>query len=327
MSKAILFYQPGAPDVQSIETVAVAATGDNEVAINVQAIGLNRSDLNFRQGLHPMKPLSPSCNGAEAVGIIESIGVKVTGFQVGDYVAVVPHMDPQRGTYAERIVVAAERVMPACQSLSVLENAALWASYMTAYGGLIETAQLAAGEYVIINAASSSVGLAAIQIANSVGAHAIALTRDKGKRDRLRACDASSVLISNDDDLVEQLSKATNGKGARVVFDPVGGTTTISLAAAMAERGIYVLYGVLSGEQTPFPVALAFEKLISMTVFRLDYINRPEELGRAKAFLDSKLAEGLLTPIIDKVFAFDEVVEAHRYMESNQQFGKIVLKL
>ena len=327
MTKAILFYQPGPPEVQRIETVAVADPGDSEVRIKVQAIGLNRSDLNFRQGLHPMAPLSPSCNGAEAVGVIESIGSNVTSFAVGDSVAVVPHMDPQKGTYAEHIVIAAERVMPASQSLSVLENAALWASYMTAYGGLIETAQLSAGDCVIINAASSSVGLAAIQIANSVGAQAIALTRDKDKLAKLLDAGATEVLISSDVNLAVQLKQATGGKGARVVFDPVGGNGTTTLAGGMADRGIYVIYGALSADATLFPVAAAFEKLITMTVFRLDYISHPEELDRAKNFLNTKLAEGLLTPIIDKVFAFEDVVEAHRYMESNQQFGKIVLKI
>lgn len=327
MTKAILFYQPGGPDVQRIETVTVAEPSDGEVRIRVQAIGLNRSDLNFRQGVHPMKPLSPSCNGAEAVGVIDSVGANVMGFAVGDSVAVVPHMDPQKGTYAEQIVVAAERVMPASQTLTALENAALWASYMTAYGGLIETAQLSAGDYVIINAASSSVGLAAIQIANSVGAHAIALTRAKDKLPKLLDAGAAEALMSGDDNLAEQLSQATGGRGARVVFDPVGGSATVVLASAMAERGTYVIYGALSGEVTPFPVSAAFEKLITMTVFRLDYVNHPQELGRAKEFLDAKLAEGLLTPIIDRVFAFEDVVEAHRYMESNQQFGKIVLKV
>lgn len=327
MNKVIHFYQPGPPEVQRIETVSVPEPGDGEVLIKVQAIGLNRSDLSYRQGFHPMAAPSPSCNGAEAVGIIEATGSHVSGLAVGDFVAVIPHMNPQKGTYAHYITVAAERVMPASPALSVLDNAAFWASYMTAYGGLIDTAQLSAGDYVIINAASSSVGLAAIQIANSVGATAIALTRDQGKRDRLLAAGATQVLISSDAHLAEQLDEATGGKGARVVFDPVGGHATTTLAGAMAYRGIYVIYGVLSTDPTLFPVAAAFEKLINMTVFRLDYVNRPDEFPAAKQFLDSKLAEGALSPVIDQVFSFEDVIGAHQYMESNQQFGKIVLNI
>jgi NADPH:quinone reductase-like Zn-dependent oxidoreductase len=326
MPKAIRFYEPGRPEVQRVEDVQVPPPGPGELRIRVQAIGLNRSDLIFRSGHHPMTPPSPSGNGAEAAGFVESVGAGVHEFAPGDAVVVVPHMNPERGTYGELIVIAADRVMKAAQQLNMLENAAFWSAYLTAYGGLIQVGGLAEGDSVVIPAASSSVGLAAIQIANAMGAVPIALTRDAGKLERLHAAGAGHAFLSTRDDLATEL-KRCSGSGARVIFDPVGGPGTLVLAQAMAQRGNYVLYGLLSGEMTPFPAGAAFDNLLWMSVFRLDFVNHPEDLAGGKAFLEHHLARGALKPTIDRVFAFEDVVEAHRYMEQNRQFGKIVLQI
>lgn len=325
MTKVIQFYESGEPEVQRIEDVVVSQPGPGEVRIRVAAIGLNRSDLIFRSGHHPMKPRSPSGNGAEAAGVVECIGEGVTDFTVGEDVCVVPHMNPERGTYGELINVAASRVMKASPHLTLAENGAFWASYLTAWGGLIEEGSLVEGDFVIIPAASSSVGLAAIQIAKMVGAVPIAITGSESKIAALTDAGATHVLLSSDKELAAHIMTITAGVGARVVFDPVGGEQTLVLASAMAKRGIYVLYGVMSGGVTPFPVAAAFEKLLTMTIFRLDFVNRPEELPRAMAFLEQGLVRGQLKPVIDSTFPFDEVVKAHHYMASNRQFGKIVL--
>lgn len=327
MTRLIQFYETGGPEVQRIEEVVVPAPGPGEVRIRVAAIGLNRSDLIFRSGHHPMKPPSPSGNGAEAAGVVESVGAGVSGFAVGEEVCVVPHMNPQRGTYGELINVAASMVMKASPHLTMVENGAFWASYLTAWGGLVEEGKLAAGDFVVIPAASSSVGLAAIQIARMLGAIPIALTGSESKMEALSAAGATHVLHSSDRDLAAQIMAISAGVGARVVFDPVGGDLTMVLASAMAKRGIYVLYGVMAGGVTPFPVGPAFEKLLAMTIFRLDFVNRPEELPRALAFLEEGLARGVLKPVIDSTFMFEEVVKAHQHMASNRQFGKIVLTL
>jgi NADPH:quinone reductase-like Zn-dependent oxidoreductase len=327
MSKAIRFYEPGPADVQRLDDIEVPAPGAGEVRIRVQAIGLNRSDLTFRSGQHPTKPFLPSGNGAEAAGIIESVGAQVREFAPGDAVVVVPHMNPERGTYGELIVIAADRVMKAAPQFDSLQNAAFWASYLTAYGGMIQVGQLAAGDYVVLPAAASSVGLAALQIANAIGAIPIGLSRSADKLPQLRAAGAHHALLSTRDDLASELMRCTGGRGARVIFDPVGGAGALILAQAMAQHGRYVLYGVLSGENTPFPLASAFDNLLSMMVFRLDFVNHPENLPAGKAFLDHHIARGTLNPKIDKIFAFDEVIAAHRYMEQDGQFGKIVMRL
>lgn len=327
--KIVQFYSPGNAAVQQIEQAPIPPVGPRDIRIKVAAIGLNRSDITYRSGHHPIKPPSPSCNGAEAVGYVDAIGSEASewGFTHGQRVAVAPHMNPERGTYAEYICVAAERVLTVPEKLTDLEAAAFWASYMTAYGGLIYQAQLAEGDAVIIPAASSSVGLAAIQIAEAVGAIPIALTRSPAKKERLNAMGLAHVFLADAEDLPEQILHCTGGKGARVVFDPVGGNTTPVLAQAMAANSIYVLFGVLRPEATPFPVMAAFQKQLSMTVYKLDIINQPEVMRAAQTFLQHHLARGALKPLIDRVFDFDEMVAAHEYMESNQQFGKIVIQL
>lgn len=326
MTRVIRFHQTGGPEVQKIEELPLPPPGPGQVQIRVQAIGVNRSDLLYRAGLHPLQPVMPSGNGSEASGVVVDTGAGVSGFAPGERVTVVPRMAPEEGTYAEVINMAEKYVMKATPWLSTAEEAAFWASFLTAYGGLIDAGGLVAGDFVVLPAASSTVGLAAIQIANAIGATPLAVTRSASKAERLREAGAARVIVSGRDDLAGEIIHATGGRGARVVFDPVGGEQTLALAEGMARGGRYVLYGAMGG-QTPFPVMAAFDKLITMGVFRLDYGNRLEELPRGRAFLENGLAKGLLHPVIDRTFPFEAVVEAHRYVESDRQFGKVVLTL
>jgi NADPH:quinone reductase-like Zn-dependent oxidoreductase len=211
-------------------------------------------------------------------------------------------------------------------SLSAIEAAAVWMQYVTAYGALVDIAGLKSGDAVVIPAASSSVGLAAIQIANRVGATPIALTRGRGKQQALQNAGAAHVIVTNEQDLVAEVLAITRGKGARVVFDPVGGPTIVKLAQAMARFGILFIYGALSPEPTPLPLVEVLAK--SQTVrgyIMMEVTLNPGSLERAKRFINEGLGDGSLKPIIAKTFPLDQIVEAHRYLESNQQLGKIVV--
>jgi NADPH:quinone reductase-like Zn-dependent oxidoreductase len=193
--------------------------------------------------------------------------------------------------------------------------------YLTAYGALIDIAGLRPGETVVIPAASSSVGLAAIQIANKVGATPVALTRGRSKRQALKGAGAAHVIATDEQDLVGEVLATTGGKGARVVFDPVGGPTVEKLTKAMAGFGVLFLYGALSTEPTPLPL---FDVLVKGLTIR-GYTTDPARRERGKRFINEGLADGSLKPIIAKAFPLEQIVEAHRYLESNQQFGKIVV--
>jgi NADPH:quinone reductase-like Zn-dependent oxidoreductase len=191
---------------------------------------------------------------------------------------------------------------------------------------LIDIAGLTKGDAIVIPAASSSVGLAAIQIANKVGATPIALSRGTSKRQALLDAGAAHVIATDEQDLVKEIRGITGGEGARVVFDPVGGPTITKLVQASKQLGIVFLYGALSPEPTPLPL---FDLLGRWTTIRgyvmMEITNDPKRLDRAKKFIDDGLTDRSLTPIIARTFPLDQIVEAHRYLESNQQIGKVVV--
>src|SRR5438874_4703166 len=186
MAKVVRFHEVGGPEVLKIEEVEVPPPGKGEVQIRIHALGLNRAEQMFRTGIYISQPKFPARNGYEAAGMVAAIGEGVEGFKMGDAVSVIPGFDlNDYAFYGELANAPASLVAHHPPSLSWVEAAAIWMQYMTAYGALIDIAGLTSGDAVVIPAASSSVGLAAIQIANRVGATPIALTRGGSKRQAL----------------------------------------------------------------------------------------------------------------------------------------------
>ena len=326
-ARIVRFHQTGGPEVLKIETVDVPSPVSGEVRIRVKALGLNRAEVMFRSGQYLEQPIFPARLGYEAAGIVESIGKGVEGLAVGDAVSTVPAFSQnQYGVYGELAVVPATAVMKHPPSLSWQQAAAVWMQYLTAYGALVGIADIKAGETVLIPAASSSVGIAASQIANMIGAIPIALTRSETKRRALMDLGFRHVIATDEQDLVAEVRKLTAGEGARVVFDPVGGPTVAKLTAAMAQRGILFQYGALSTEPTPLPLMDVLGKSLTIRGYVLFEVTGDlVQLKRAEQFVVSGLSSGKLTPVIAKTFSLDQIVEAHRYLESNTQIGKIVV--
>ncbi|HEV3164388.1 MAG TPA: zinc-dependent alcohol dehydrogenase family protein [Isosphaeraceae bacterium] len=327
MAKVVRFHEIGGPEVLRIEELEVPPPGKGEVQIRVHALGLNRAESMFRSGRYLEEPKFPARLGYEAAGTIAAVGPGVEGFKVGDAVSTIPSFSQnEHGVYGTLADVPANAVVHHPASLSWVEAAAVWMQYLTAYGALIDIAGLTKGDTVVIPAASSSVGLAAIQIAKRVGATPIALTRGSSKRKALLDAGAAHVVATEEQDLVVEILKLTGGKGARVVFDPVGGPTFTKLAQATARLGIIFLYGALSLEPTPLPLFEVFGKWITIRGYVLwEITSDPKRLERGKQFVNAGLADGSLKPIIARTFPLEQIVEAHRYLESNQQFGKIVV--
>lgn len=327
MAKVVRFHQTGSPDVLKIEEEQVPPPATGEIQLKVHAIGLNRAESMFRSGQYLEAPVLPARLGYEAAGTVAAIGPGVSGLSVGDAVSTVPNFSlNQYGVYGELANVPVSAVARHPASLSWTEAAAIWMQYLTAYGALVDIADLKAGEFVLIPAASSSVGIAAIEIANLLGAIPIALTRRSGKRAALLGAGAKHVIASEEQDLVAEVDRITAGKGARVVFDPVGGPAIAKLAEATAEGGIIFQYGALSPEPTPLPLFTLLGKRLTIRGYLLFEITTdPQRLERAKAFVAQGLASGQLKPVIAKTFPLEQIVEAHRYLESNQQIGKIVV--
>lgn len=327
MARVVRFHQTGGPEVLKIEDEQVPAPAAGEIQIKVHAIGLNRAESMFRSGQYLETPVLPARLGYEAAGTVAAIGAGVSGFSVGDAVSTVPNFSlNQYGVYGELANVPVSAVARHPASLSWTEAAAIWMQYVTAYGALVNIADLKAGEFVLIPAASSSVGLAAIEIANLLGAVPVALTRRGDKRAALLGAGAKHVVATEEQDLVAEVNRITGGKGARVVFDPVGGPTLAKLAEATAQGGIIFQYGTLSPEPTPLPLFTLLGKQLTVRGYILFEITTdPQRLERAKAFVVQGLASGQLKPVIAKTFPLEQIVEAHRYLESNQQIGKIVV--
>jgi NADPH:quinone reductase len=327
MSRVVRFYETGGPEVLRIEEIKIPPPGHGEVQIRIHALGLNRAEVMFRTGQYLSAPRFPARPGYEAAGTVAAIGEGVMGFKIGDAVSVIPGFDlNDYGLYGDLANAPASLVAHHPPSLSWVDAAAVWMQFMTAYGALIDIAHLKRGETVVIPAASSSVGLAAIQIANRVGAIPVALTRGQSKRHALRGAGAAHVIVTDEQDLVAEILAITGGKGARVVFDPVGGPTVEKLTKAMARYGILFIYGALSTQPTPLPLYEVLGKGLTIRGYTLfEVTTDAARRERGKRFINEGLADGGLKPIIARTFPLERIVDGHRYMESNEQFGKIVV--
>ena len=325
-AKVVRFHKLGGPEVLVLEEVELNPPGPNEVQMQIHALGLNRAEVMFRSGQYLEQPKLPARLGYEAAGTITAVGSKVQDFKPGDAVSLVPSFSlNEYGVYGDRANVPVHAVVRHPANLSWIEAAAVWMQFLTAYGALIEIAQLNSADTVLIPAASSSVGLAAIQIANRIGAVPIALTRKSSKRQQLLEAGAKHVIATEEQDLVAEVMKQTAGKGARVVFDPVAGPTLMKLAQATSKSGILILYGALSPEPTTLPLLDTLGKLLTIHGYVLfELTSNSDRLNRAIKFVTAGLADGTLKPIIAKTFPLEQIVDAHRYMESNTQFGKII---
>ncbi len=327
MAKIVRFHQTGGPEVLTINEEPVHPPANDEVQIKVHAIGLNRAESMYRTGLYLEPPLLPTRIGYEASGEITAIGEGVTTFKVGDAVSTIPAFSMnQYGSYGELVNMPVHAVAKHPANLSWQEAASIWMQYTTVYGALIEIADIQAGDFVLITAASSSVGIAAIEVANMLGAVPIAMTRKSDKKETLLKLGAQYVIASEEQDIVQEVNKITNNKGVRVVFDPVAGPMLNKLADITALRGIIFQYGALSTEPTPLPLFVILGKQITIRGYTLfDLTADAARLEKAKQFVIAGTASGQLKPTIAKTFPFYQIVEAHRYMEANQQIGKIVV--
>ncbi|MNS02897.1 Quinone oxidoreductase 1 [compost metagenome] len=327
MTRVVRIHEYGDASVLKIDDINVPAPAADEVQIKVKAIGINRAEVMFRNHAYLQEAVFPSRLGYEAAGIVEAVGASVTDFAAGDKVSIVPSLDISHGgTYGELVNVPARLVVKHPAALSFEDAAAVWMQYVTAWGALVEQAKLSVGETVIVTAASSSVGVAAFQIARMVGATVIATTRTSAKRQALLDAGAHYVVATEEENLVDKVMEITDGKGARVVLDPVGGPSFEPLTASMARGGILLQYGALSPEPTPFPLFTVLGKSLTLKGYLYsEVVSDDAVLERAKTFIVDGLKSGALKPLIAHTFAFDQIQDAHRFLESNEQIGKVVV--
>jgi NADPH:quinone reductase-like Zn-dependent oxidoreductase len=329
MSRKVVFNRTGPAEVLEIIEIEPPVPAKDEVRIRVKAIGLNRAEVNYRAGTFGSPASFPAQLGFEASGTIDAVGQSVSGLSVGDPVSVIPTFTPaQYGLYGDLVLAPARSVVVVPSNLSWAEAAATWMPFAAAWTGLIDLAQMGVADVVVITAASSSVGLAAIQLARQVGAVPIAITRNKRKTEPLLRAGASEVIVTENEQIDERVKAFTSGKGSTIVFDSVGGPDFAKLVGSAASNGTILIFGALSKQPNVFAAIDAVRRGLTIRGFAANSgFDDQSRLDRFKRDILAGIDSLALRPAIAKEFRFEDVVKAHRYIEEGDQFGKVVLKV
>lgn len=326
--KAIVISQHGGPEVLRMCEIPEPDCGPEDLLVSVRATALNRADLLQRLGLYPQPgpKRAHEVPGLEYAGEVVGTGALVEGFAVGDRVMGIL----AGGSYAEKIVTHHRLALRVPDNLSWREAAAVPEAFITAHDALSQC-RLGCGESVLVHAVGSGVGTAAVQLASVIGATPIIGTA--GSRQKLDAARTLGLEVGIDyksEDFVEATRRHTHGLGVDVIVDFIAAAYLERNLRAIALRGRMVVIGLLGGLRAELDMGLLLNKRVSIhgTVLR----SRPMEEkaaathGFEKAVLPH-LASGRIRPVVDRAFDLASVEEAHRYMESNANFGKIVLEL
>ncbi|MFE9253201.1 zinc-dependent alcohol dehydrogenase family protein [Streptomyces sp. NPDC007088] len=323
----VVFDALGGPEVLSVRQLPLRTPAAGEVLVRVEALGVNRAEALFRSGGYYYLPTLPGSRlGYEAAGVVEAVGEEVTRFRAGDAVLTGPGIEMSaQGVYAERVVLPEDSVVRRPAGVDAVAGAASWLAYSTAYGGLLETGGLRPGDVVLITAASSGVGIAALQTAARIGAVPVAVTRTVRKREALFTAGAAHIVVTGEEDTVASVKALTGGLGADLLFDAVGGAGLAGLATALRVDGTVVVYGWLDGTSSVMPMNWP------LTV--RGYANQAlsgSAPGRRRidAWLASGLRDGTLRPVIAEEFeGLASMPDAHRRLEENRHTGKLVVRL
>jgi NADPH:quinone reductase-like Zn-dependent oxidoreductase len=329
MATIVRFDRIGGPENLKLEKALVRQPGENEVKLRVQATGLNRAEALYMRGQYFEQPQLPSRIGYEAAGVVEAVGPGVDKSWVGKQVATVPGYSQNRwGVLGEEAIVPLISLGEYPAKLSPAEGASIWMQYLTAWGALVHDGHVSKGDAVVLPAASSSVGLAAIEIVKDAGGVAIATTRTVKKRQELLDLGADFVIATEKEDLPARVMEITGGKGARIIFDPVAGPYVEKLVEAAAVGGTIYLYGGLSMQPTPFPLRAAMPKALNMRAYTIwEFREDAAVLAVAQQYVRGRLENGHFVPKIAKTFPLEQAREAYEFLESNAQVGKVVITL
>jgi NADPH2:quinone reductase len=304
------------------------ATADR-VLVRVSAAALNRADILQRRGYYPAPPGTvQNIPGLELAGEVAEIGNEVRSLKVGQRVFGIV----AGGAQAEYALVAESSLVEIPSNLDWVEAGAVPEAFITAHDALFTQAGLELGESVLIHAAGSGVGLAAIQIARAAGAMVYGSSRTAEKLERARAygLDEAVAVAGDPASFASAVSECTKGAGVNVILDLVGGAYLAANLDALAMRGRLMLVGSTAGADAPLDFSIVMRKRLRIigTVLRARSIEEKAHATRRFAtHVVPLLARDAVRPVIDKVFQMDEVRAAHERMESNESFGKIVLKI
>jgi NADPH:quinone reductase-like Zn-dependent oxidoreductase len=318
--KAIVMYEQGTAEVLRYESITTPHPGAGEVLVRVHATSVNHSDILVRSGKFAMPKSVPHILGREAAGEIAEVGEGVTGWRTGERVtASFRQLGRGRdGAYAQYTTVPAQQLHRIPPGVEDVDAASIGMAFGAAWNALSPLDRLGEGERVVVYGASGGVGTAAVLIAHWKGAQVTAIC-EGGKGERLRGLGADVVIDRNAPDVVKQVMKATEGRGASVVLDLVGRATLPSSIGMLAKGGRIVCVGTLSGDLAEINVLELIRKCGTIQGSSAE----PPKEEYAKIL--GLFANGTLQPVIDCMFSLEDARAAHQRIEAHQAFGKIVL--
>jgi len=316
----------GPAQVMKIEEVEIPTPSDHQVLIKSHVVGINRPDVFQRSGSYPPPPGASPYLGLEVAGEVVSVGKDVTQLKAGDQVcALTPG-----GSYAEYCVTDAGSCLLIPKGLSMLQAAAIPENYFTVWSNLFDMGHLKAGESILIHGGSSGIGITAIQLAKQFGATVYTTV---GNTEKVKACKqlgADEVFNYKEEDFVEKVLDATNKKGVNVILDMVGGSYIQRNLQSLAIDGRLLQVAFLEGSKASLDVQAIMRKRLTYTGATLRPRSDLQKAHIAQALQTNVwplLERGSCLPVIDSVYPFTEVVQAHERMESSAHIGKIMLQV
>jgi len=323
--RAAVITRPGGPEVLEIHDVDTPRVGADDVLVRIHASGLNRADVHQRMGGYPAPAGSPAdVPGLEYAGEVLDVGAAVRDFRAGDRVFGIAG----GGTHAEMIAIPARTVARIPSGLSWTDAGAIPEAFVTAHDALVTQAGLRSGERVLIHAVGSGVGLAAVQVARAVGAIPFGTSRTPDKIDRAMPFGLERGVALRDPKALPEIVREWAPHGIDVVLDLVGGAYTPASIETLATRGRHMLVGLVAGASATLDLRRLLHKRVSLigTVLRARTVD--EKAAATSAFsrdLAALFESKALRAVVDRVYKLDEIGDAHRRMESNESFGKVVV--
>ena len=318
--KAVQITETGGPEVLKYIDVPDPTPGAEQALIDIQAIGVNFTDVYSRKGMNP--PALPSILGGEASGVVSQVGEGVTDVAVGDLVAYSGVPSP----YAEKVVAPAARLVKMPEGVTAEQGATIMLQGMTAHYLCHSTYPIKQGDTAIVHAGAGGVGLILTQMVKILGGTVISTVSTDEKAALSREAGADHVIKYTEQDFQVEVMKITDGAGVEVVFDSVGKTTFDKGIACLKDRGYMVLYGMSSGQVDPVPIPVLNSKSLFLTRPGLAaYIATREDLLQRAGDVLGAVQSGMLKFRIHGTFALKDVAEAHRQLEGRLTTGKLLL--